>query len=66
MFVEIMQPVNRIAQSERLVRAQEKLTLVLIEHGRLIETLVGSLAAVKILLDVLVYGKTTTADELVE
>ena len=61
-----MQPVYRVAQPQRLVRADEEFALILIEGKELVVIGVSLLVAGEILLDVPVDGQTATGDQLVE
>jgi len=51
-LVQIMQPVDRISQSKRVMGANEELSLVFIEREELTVVGVAFLVAIQILLDV--------------
>ena len=62
MLVEVVKPVDRVAKAERLVRADEQLSFVLVILGW--EVTCGSLAfvTVQVLLNVFVDKQTTLLD----
>ena len=61
-LVQVMQPVYRVAKSQRLVRADEEFALILVEGEELIVVGVSLLVTCEILLDVPVDGQAATGN----
>lgn len=65
-FVEVMQPVYCIAQTQRLVGADEQLALILIEGEELTIVGVSLFVLGQVFLDVLIDGKSARVYQFVE
>lgn len=65
-LVQVMQPVDGVTESQRLVRTDKQLTLVLIKREQLAVIRVPRLVLGQILLDVFIYGQSAGFNELVK